>query len=742
MAITTSIAVLTALLATVTGVPGAAAADEVVQFQQATSNLPEDSPPVINLLLTGTEPLAEVVVTVSAVPSGTDPAEAGDFALNTATVTFPALSASGTVLPVDLSYTADTVFENPEELTLTITNVSVGAIGAPNPHVATIANDDPTPTLDILDAAIDEAAGSMLFTVRRNGLTELTATALATPASGTATATVDFDASPGAVSIAAGGPTGTDTFAVPIVDDGIYEPNETFTVGLSGLGDSNPGDISATGTINDDDNAPTLSVDDVTVNEADGVATFTVTRTGQTAFTTEVDITTNTASAVAGDDFTGVSDTLSITPGGPSGTATLDVTIIDDDIDEDIEMFTVGLSNQTNATLSDSSARGSITDDDTAGIVVDLFDSLFVLEGGAADTFTVVLTSEPAATVTIDLADALGEVTVAPTQLAFTAASWDQPQTVSVNALEDGLDEEDPHQDQIGLTAGSTDPKYDNYPLSDVAVSIGDADALLVSIDGPTLGVPGRQYLFSAMVNAGGTGTIIYEWTVVDPQGNPIVTGDEATFAFTPSNGGTFVVRSLVSDTQGQSPAQFIQFKVLGDIADTVFVDDILWMAQEGITLGCNPPANDEFCPAKTVTRGQMAAFLVRFLGLTAIDGSIAFTDTATSVFEQDILKLATAGITTGCNADGSQFCPNKGVTRGQMAAFLVRALGLTDDGGGNLFGDDDTSVFETDIDKLATAEITLGCNPPTNSNFCPTKTVTRGQMAAFLHRAQAILDD
>ncbi len=70
------------------------------------------------------------------------------------------------------------------------------------------------------------------------------------------------------------------------------------------------------------------------------------------------------------------------------------------------------------------------------------------------------------------------------------------------------------------------------------------------------------------------------------------------------------------------------------------------------------------------------------------------------------------------------------------MAAFLVRALGYTDDGGGDLFTDDDGSVFEGDIDRLGTAGVTRGCNPPANTRFCPGSNVTRGQMAAFLHRA------
>jgi hypothetical protein len=69
------------------------------------------------------------------------------------------------------------------------------------------------------------------------------------------------------------------------------------------------------------------------------------------------------------------------------------------------------------------------------------------------------------------------------------------------------------------------------------------------------------------------------------------------------------------------------------------------------------------------------------------------------------------------------------------MAAFLVRALGYTDDGGGDLFVDDDDSSFEGDIDRLGTAGVTRGCNPPANTRFCPDDFVTRGQMAAFLFR-------
>jgi S-layer homology domain len=66
---------------------------------------------------------------------------------------------------------------------------------------------------------------------------------------------------------------------------------------------------------------------------------------------------------------------------------------------------------------------------------------------------------------------------------------------------------------------------------------------------------------------------------------------------------------------------------------------------------------------------------------------------------------------------------------------LFFRAPGYHPAGNGR-FWDDDGSVFESAIEKLATAGITNGCNPPVNDRFCPDQPVTRGQMAAFLIRA------
>jgi hypothetical protein len=173
------------------------------------------------------------------------------------------------------------------------------------------------------------------------------------------------------------------------------------------------------------------------------------------------------------------------------------------------------------------------------------------------------------------------------------------------------------------------------------------------------------------------------------------------------------------------------------------FVDDdtsphqgtIEAIALAGLTRGCNPPENDRFCPDEPVTRGEMAAFLVRALDLPA-GGNAGFTDTYDSIFDADIQRLAGAGITRGCNPpDNDRFCPDEPVTRGEMAAFLVRALDLPEVTA-DFFSDDDGSIFENAIERLRGAGITLGCNPPDNNEFCPNRPVTRAEMATFLSRA------
>jgi len=201
-------------------------------------------------------------------------------------------------------------------------------------------------------------------------------------------------------------------------------------------------------------------------------------------------------------------------------------------------------------------------------------------------------------------------------------------------------------------------------------------------------------------------------------------------FEYQPVLGGNTSIRVSPYFSKITDPPGF------DDIVGNIFELDIEWLFLHDITRGCNPPDNTRFCPNDHVTRGQMAAFLTRFLDLPAASED-HFGDDTGSTFENDINRLAESGITRGCNPPANdRFCPNDRVTREQMAAFVVRALDLTDDSHPGFNDVPSSNTFVNDIAKLATAGITRGCNPPDNTNYCPKDPVTRGQMAAFLHRS------
>jgi hypothetical protein len=170
---------------------------------------------------------------------------------------------------------------------------------------------------------------------------------------------------------------------------------------------------------------------------------------------------------------------------------------------------------------------------------------------------------------------------------------------------------------------------------------------------------------------------------------------------------------------------------------DGYFADDngsvhqgnINLIAQLGITKGTSA---DTFSPDNSITRGEMAAFLRRALGLE-VPVTDFFGDDDTSIFEGDINAIAAAGITVGTGPD--TYSPEAAVTRGEMAAFLTRAFGVAPSSV-DAFTDDDNSIFEGNINAIAAAGITVGTGPDTYSPDAP---VTRAQMATFIARALGI---
>ncbi|HTR03682.1 MAG TPA: DUF1800 family protein [Thermoanaerobaculia bacterium] len=169
-------------------------------------------------------------------------------------------------------------------------------------------------------------------------------------------------------------------------------------------------------------------------------------------------------------------------------------------------------------------------------------------------------------------------------------------------------------------------------------------------------------------------------------------------------------------------------------------------MVRDGITSGCG---GGNFCPTSSITRAQMAVFLLRAgHGSSYVPppatGTI-FADVGASDFAADwIEELYTEGITGGCATNPLRYCPNNPITRGQMAAFLLKvyhgvAYGPPPAHG--VFGDVPVSMpLAPWIEELARLSVTAGCG---GNAYCPSNSVTRGQMAVFMtktfHRPEAI---
>ncbi|MEJ8569364.1 hypothetical protein [Elongatibacter sediminis] len=124
-------------------------------------------------------------------------------------------------------------------------------------------------------------------------------------------------------------------------------------------------------------------------------------------------------------------------------------------------------------------------DDDTAGITVSAISGPTTEAGGTA-TFTVVLASEPTASVSIALSsDDPGEGTVAPASLQFGTGDWDQPQQATVTGEDDAVDDGDVAYLIVTAPATSGDPVYDGLDGSDVpVVNEDDEPTLPLFLDG------------------------------------------------------------------------------------------------------------------------------------------------------------------------------------------------------------------------------------------------------------------
>ncbi|MBI3173792.1 MAG: IPT/TIG domain-containing protein [Chloroflexi bacterium] len=158
-----------------------------------------------------------------------------------------------------------------------------------------------------------------------------------------------------------------------------------------------------------------------------------------------------------------------------------------------------------------------------------------------------------------------------------------------------------------------------------------------------------------------------------------------------------------------------------------------------GITGGCvNSPLT--YCPNSLITREQMAVYIERAVhggNFNPGTPALTFTDTAASFAKYFIEALRADGITAGCNPGNTQFCPGMTITRAQVAVFLLRgrsgAAYVPAAATGTVWLDVPANHWAAGwAEELGTAHISSGCG---GGKYCPDGAISRAEMAVLVQR-------
>ena len=296
------------------------------------------------------------------------------------TLTFT--GTAGETQTFTVSPIGDTKLEANETVTISQDNLSATTLGVVITDTATVTiNNDDTASVTISDVSSNEDDGYMTFTATLNNAVDGGFTVDVSTTDGTASvADVDYTGVTSQTLNFTGTAGETQSFIVTPISDNKVEADETFTIGMTNLANTILGsslDItdSALGIILNDDSTE-ITIEDIEVVEADGVAKLIATLTNPVQGGFDLHITTTDDTAVNATDYTAFADQLAGTfVGTADETQMLSIPITDDTVGEEIEDFTVTLTSVGNTTLGASitvtdSAIVTIIDDDAPVITM------------------------------------------------------------------------------------------------------------------------------------------------------------------------------------------------------------------------------------------------------------------------------------------------------------------------------------------------------------------------------------
>ena len=401
---------------------------------------------------------SEREVTVSYATADDTAKEPGDYASASGTLTFETGDLAKTITVTTVNDTVDEA--DTEQFKLTLSSASNSTLSggqATLQKLGKIEDDDDPPELSVDDVTVTEGA-DVEFEVSLGAASEREVTVAYATADDTAAQPDDYASASGTLTFAAGDT--AKTITVTTVNDTVDEADtEQFKLTLSSASNATLTGGGATlqklGKIEDDDDPPELAFQDVTVDE-DEDAEFVVSLDLASGREVTVSYATADDTAKQPADYTTASGTLTFAAGDSAKTIT--VTVVDDTVDEaDTEQFKLTLSNAVNATLSGDQTTlqklGKITDNDDPPVLS--LEGETVVEGVAVE-FEASLDTASEREVTVayatadDTAKQPGDYASASGTLTFAAG--DTAKTITVNTVDDALDEEDSEQFKLTLS--------------------------------------------------------------------------------------------------------------------------------------------------------------------------------------------------------------------------------------------------------------------------------------------------
>jgi hypothetical protein len=629
----------------------------------------------------------------------------------------------------------DTTFEANETLFVNLSNPTNATI-SDNQGVGTINTDDAAPTFSINDVQVTEGnagTATATFTITKTGATELASSVDVQTANGTATAGSDYVAlALTTVNFAAADL--TKTVSVTINGDTTFEANETFFVNLSNPTNATISDNQGVGTINNDDAAPSFSINDVQLTEGSAgtaTATFTITKTGATELASSVDVQTANGTATAGSDYVALALTT-VNFAAADVTKTVAVTINGDTTFESNETFFVNLSNATNATISDNQGVGTIANDDAVPSFS--INDVQVAEGNSGTTtatFTITKTGATELASSVDVQTANGTATagsdyvaLALTTINFAAADLTKTVVVTING--DTVVEPD-ETFFVNLSNPTNATISDNQGVGTIT---NDDGALTFSINDVTLA-------------EGNSGTTLFSFTVTLSG----VSGSVATVTAQTANG----TASSSSDYAAAGPTvltfnpgvtqQSFVVQVSGDTTfegnETFFVN---LSAASGATIadnqGVGTIANDDATPTFSINDVQVtegnagtatATFTITKTGATELASSVdaqTANDTATAGSDYVALALTTVNFAAADLTKTVAVTINGDTTFESNETFFVNLSNATNatisdnQGIGTINNDDAVPTF-----SINDVQVTEGNAGTATATFTVTKT-------------------